>query len=72
MVDNFSKVLTERTKHAFPAIKSRSMKLCCFISRIQELNAYLEDFLTDTEGQETEPLPADEVMDIIYHSMPAI
>ena len=67
------------TKHAFTAyvlreqkrylrrhlvIKSRSMKLHIFISRLQELNAYLEEFPPDTEGQETTALPADE---IIYH-----
>ena len=34
------------------------------------MNAYLEEFLTDTESQETAPLPADEIMDIIYQSMP--
>ena len=75
------------TKHAFPAyafreqkrylrrhvIKYRSMKLHWFISRLQELNAYLADFTPDTEGQETVPLPADVTMDmdIIYHSIPA-
>ena len=47
------------------------MKPCSFISRLQELHAYLVEFLPDTEGQETAPLPADEIMDIIYHSMPA-
>ena len=46
-------------------IKSRSTKLRSFISRLQELNAYLE-------GQEPAPLPADEIVDIIYHSMPTI
>ena len=51
-------------------VKPRSMKLHRFIGRIQELNAYLEEFLPHTEGQETAPLPADEIMDIIYHSMP--
>ena len=45
------------------------MKLHSFISRLQELNAYLEEFPSDTDGQETSPLPADEIMDIIYHSM---
>ena len=83
-IDNFNKVLAEMTKHAFPAyafreqkrylrrhlVKPRSMKLRSFISRLQELNAYLEEFPPDTEGQETAPLPADEIMDIIYHSMP--
>ena len=72
------------TKHAFPAyafreqkrylcrhfIKSRGTKLPHFIIRLQELNAYLEDFLPDTEGRETAPLSTDEIMDIIYHSMP--
>ena len=46
------------------------MKLRSFISRVQELNAYLEEFPPDTDGQETAPLSADEIMDIIYHSMP--
>ena len=56
--DNFKKELLEMTKYAFPAyafreqkrylhrhlIKLRSMKLHSFISRLQELNAYLEEF----------------------------
>ena len=46
------------------------MKLRSFISRLQELNAYLEEFPPDTEGQETEPLPADETIDTIYHPVP--
>ena len=80
----FNKVLAEITKHAFPVhafckqmkclrrhlAKPRSMNLRSFINRLQELNAYLEDFLLDTEGQEIAPLPEDETMDIIYHSMP--
>ena len=83
-VDNFNKVLAKMTKYAFPAFafreqkkylrrhlaKSRSMKLCSFISRLQQLTAYLEEFPPDTEGQKLAPLPADEIMDIIYHSMP--
>ena len=52
-------------------VKPRTRKLRSFISRLQELNAYLEEFPPDTEGQETTPLPADKIMDIIYHSMPA-
>ena len=48
------------------------MKLYSFISRRQEVNAYLEEFSPDTEGQEIEPLPADEIMDIIYHSIPTV
>ena len=34
------------------------------------MDAYLEEFPPDTEGQETECLPVDEIMDTIYHSMP--
>ena len=72
------------TKHAFKAyafcelkrylrrhlVKPRSMKLRSFISRLHELNAYLEEFPPDTKGQESAHLPADEIMDIIYHSKP--
>ena len=46
------------------------MKLRSFISRLQELNACLEEVSPDTEGQGTAHRPADEIMDIIYHSMP--
>ena len=46
------------------------MKLSSSISRLQELNVYIEEFPPDTEGQETAPLSADEIMDFIYHSMP--
>ena len=77
--DNFNKVLAEMTKHAFSAyvfreqktylcrqlIKRKNMKLRSFISMLQELNAYLEEFPPYAEGQETAPLPADEIMDII-------
>ena len=45
------------------------MKLRNFISILQELNAYLEACPADTEGQKIEPLSADEILDIIYHSM---
>ena len=83
-VDNFNKGLAEMTKHTFPVyasheqkrylrrhlIKASNMKLHNFVSRLQELNAYLEEFPPDVPGQETAPLPADEIMDIIYHSMP--
>ena len=30
----------------------------------------MEEFPPDTEGQETAPLPTDEIMDIIYHLCP--
>ena len=50
--------------------KLRTMKLSSFISRFQKLNAYLEEFPSNTEGQEIALLPADKVMDIINHSMP--
>ena len=83
-VDSCIKILLEITKHAFPAyafcaqkqylhrhlVEPRSMKLCSFINRLQKLNACIEEFLPDTEGQETAPLPADKIMDIIYHFIP--
>ena len=46
------------------------MKLHSFISMLQELKANLEDVPTDTEERETAPLPVNEIMNIIYHSMP--
>ena len=33
------------------------------------MNTYLEDYHPDTEQQGTAPLPTEEIMDIIYHSM---
>ena len=70
------------TKHTFPAyafckqkryllrhlIKPRSITLV--LSKPQELNTHLEDFPPYTEGQDISPPPTDEIMDIIYHSMP--
>ena len=47
------------------------MKRHSFISRLQELNDYLEEFPLGIEGQETTPLPADEIMEVLYHSMPS-
>ena len=41
--------------------KPRSMKLRSFISSLQEVNALVEDFPPDIEGQQTAPLPADEI-----------
>ena len=66
-IDNFNKVLAEMTKHVFPAhvfceqkrylhrhlIKPSSMKLRSFISRLQKLNVYLEEFPPDIEGSWT-------------------
>ena len=46
------------------------MKVRSFVSRLQELTFYFEEFPPDTEGQETTLLSADEIMEIIYHSIP--
>ena len=35
------------------------------------MNDYLEEFPLGIEGQETTPLPADEIMEVLYHSMPS-
>ena len=57
-VDNFNKVFMEMTKQVFPAyafhkqkrylhrhvVKPSNMTLCSFISRLQELKAYLKEF----------------------------
>ena len=51
-------------------IKPRGMKLSSIISRRRDLNAYLSRFSPDAEGQEPAPLPADELVDIIYCSEP--
>ena len=39
------------------------------MSRLQELNAYLEEIPPDIEGQEIPTLPVDKIMGIIYHYM---
>ena len=83
-VDDFNKLHLEMTKHAFPVyafckqnmylhrhlVNPKSMKLLSFISRLQDLKAYFAEYPPDTEGQETASLTEDEIMDIIYHSMP--
>ena len=53
-------------------IKVRSTKLCTFISRLQELSAFLEEYLPDAPGQVTTPFPADEIINIIYYSIPTM
>ena len=64
-IDTFNKVLLEITKYSFPAyafciqkrylhrrlIKPTNMKLCSFIGRLQELNAYLAAFSPDIEDK---------------------
>ena len=81
--DNFNKVLMKVTEHTFQSyafckwkrcifrhmIVPWSIKLSTFISRLQKLNKYFEGFLHSTSGQEIFPLPMDEIMDMIYHSM---
>ena len=83
-VGYFNKILAEITKYSFPAyafreqkrylnmhhIKLRIMKLCSFVSRLQELNTYSGELTPDALVQETSPFSTDELMDIIYHSMP--
>ena len=46
------------------------MKLRIFIRRLHELNTYYELFPADAEGKETASFSVDEIMDILYHSMP--
>ena len=74
------------TKHTLPAyafreqkrylnmhhIKLRIMKLCSFVSRLQELNICFGEFPLDTPGQGTKSLSTDEIIDIIYRFMPTM
>ena len=46
------------------------MTLGSFVSRLQEFNAHLGEFPYDAPGQETPTLSTDEVMDIMYRSVP--
>ena len=48
------------------------MKLRTFISKRKELNDYLGELFTDAPRQETEPLSADKITDIFYHSMSTV
>ena len=48
------------------------MKIHNLMSKLQELNTYLEEFLPDVPGQKTTPLPIDEIIDIVYRSMPTM
>ena len=52
--------------------KERSKKLHSFIIKLQELNTYLGEFTPGTPRQETAPHPINEIMDIIYYSMPTM
>ena len=52
-------------QHMLSANRRRTcVKLRSFISKSQVLNAYLKEFPPDTEGQDTAPLPVNEIMDI--------
>ena len=67
------------TKHTFPVyafckhiyylcrhlIKARNMKLYSLISRLQELNDFSGEFPPDVQGQKTEPLLTDGIMNTI-------
>ena len=42
------------------------MKLCTFVSRLQELNAYPGEFSPDGPGDVPSALPREEVKEMIY------
>ena len=46
------------------------MKVRIFTTRLLQLNAHLAYFPPDSSGQSVNPLPEDEVKEILYHTMP--
>ena len=83
-VPNFEVILNQMTSHIFPVNayreqkrylrryvkKPKDLSVRDFISRVQELNNYLDKFPTDVEGVMGTRLPDDELKEIIYHAIP--
>ena len=46
------------------------MKVRTFTTRLLQLNAYLAFFPPDHQGQVVDPLPEDDIKEILYHAMP--
>ena len=70
---HFLATLLENSKGTFIIryiIKPRSKQICSFVSRLQELNVYLAEFPPEGPGDIPAALPTEEVMDMIYHTMP--
>ena len=83
-VANFTSVVDIMTAHIFPTYtnhdqrqymqrylrKPPEMKVRTFTTRLLQLNAYLANFPPDWAGQTVNPIPADNVKEILYHTMP--
>lgn len=83
-VANFTTVMNTMTAHIFPTYANRDqrrymqrylrkppdMKVRTFTTRLLQLNAYLAFFPPDRQGQVVEPLPEDDIKEILYHAMP--
>ena len=49
--------------------KSKTVKVCTFITKLIQLNNYLPYFPPDCIGQMVTALPDDEVKEILYHAI---
>ena len=81
---NFTTVMATMTVYIFPVLayqdqkqymyrylrKPKKIQVHTFTSRLLQLNNYLPYFPPDYIGQMVTALPADEVKEILYHTMP--
>ena len=82
-VDHFDEVMARLTEHIFPVHAYREQKRFLrrflkkpkdwtvreFVTRVQEINAYLIFFRTETQDAAAS-LPEDELVEALYHAMP--
>lgn len=81
---NFKSVMAAMTVHVFPRYALRDqkrylqrylekplkMKVRKFVTRLTELNHYLDSFPPDSPGQQVEKLPDHEIKEILFYAMP--
>ena len=81
---NFKSVMAAMTVHVFPRYALRDqkryltrylekplkMKVRKFVTRLTQLNHYLDSFPPDSPGQQVEKLPDHEVKEILFYAMP--
>ena len=81
---NFKSVMAAMTVHVFPRYALRDqkrylnrylekplkMKVRKFVTRLTQLNHYLESFPPDSPGQQVQKLPDHEVKEILFYAMP--
>ena len=81
---NFKNVMAAMTVHVFPRYALRDqkrylqrylekpikMKVRKFVTRLTQLNHYLDSFPPDSPGQQVDKLPDHEVKEILFYAMP--